>query len=113
MDVIKAVESYPYYHSMTGQSREEWEAWRVQACEEWMLDKNILGKESERDGSSESKPDYSGNDSVLSVATGDCGQSRGERQYRLSDAARVLGEARKVWEGMQSLGDIPGGFHRL
>ncbi len=31
MDVIKAVESYPYYHSMTGQSREEWEAWRVQA----------------------------------------------------------------------------------
>ncbi len=111
MDVIKAVESYPYYHSMTGQSREEWEAWRVQACEEWMLDKAILEKG--EDGSSESKPDYSVNDSVLSVATGDCGQSRGERQYRLSDAARVLGEARKVWEGMQSLGDIPGGFHRL
>lgn len=111
MDVIKAVEDFTYYHSMTGQSREEWEAWRVQACEEWMLDKNILGKESERDGSSESKPDHSGNDSVLSVATGDCGQSRGERQYRLSDAARVFGEDGPVRPCVQGSGDIPGGCH--
>lgn len=111
MDVIKAVESYPYYHSMTGQSREEWEAWRVQACEEWMLDKNILGKESERDGSSESKPDYSGNDSILHESAGDCGQSRGERQYRLSDAARVFGEDGPVRPCVQGSGDIPGGCH--
>ena len=111
MDVIKAVESYPYYHSMTGQSREEWEAWRVQACEEWMLDKNILGKESERDGSSESKPDYSGNDSIMHEPTGNRGQSRGERQYRLSDAARVFGEDGPVRPCVQGSGDIPGGCH--
>ena len=109
MDVIKAVESYPYYHSMTGQSREEWEAWRVQACEEWMLDKNILGKESERDGSSESEPDHSGNDSILSVSAGNRGQSRGERQYRLSDAARVPGEDGPVQPCVQGSGDISRG----
>ena len=109
MDVIKAVESYPYYHSMTGQSREEWEAWRVQACEEWMLDKNILGKESERDGSSESEPDNSSNDSILSVSAGDCGQGRGERQYRVPDAARVPGEDGSVRPCVQGSGDIPGG----
>ena len=111
MDVIKAVESYPYYHSMTGQSREGWEAWRVQACEEWMLDKNILGKESERDGSSESKPDYSGNDSVLSVSTGDCGQGRGIGQCGVQNQKRLSGETRKIRESMQSLGDIPGAVH--
>ena len=44
MDIIKAVEDFSYYHSMTGQSREEWQAWRVQAVEEWMLDKEILEK---------------------------------------------------------------------
>lgn len=44
MDVIKAVEGYPYCHSVTGQSMEEWAAWRVQAVEEWMLDKAILEK---------------------------------------------------------------------
>lgn len=42
MNIIEAVESYPYYHSMTGGSREEWEAWRVRACEEWMLGRRIL-----------------------------------------------------------------------
>ena len=50
MDVIKAVEGYPYYHSVTGQSMEEWAAWRVQAMEEWMLDKAILQKGAEEDG---------------------------------------------------------------
>lgn len=111
MDVIKAVESYPYYHSMTGQSREEWEAWRVQACEEWMLDKNILGKESERDGSSESEPDYSGNDSILHEPAGDCGGSRHIRQCRISDAARVFGEDGPLREGVCRSGDRPGAVH--
>ena len=50
MDVIKAVESYSYYHGITGQSWKEWEAWRVQACEEWMLDKSIIGKGDSGDG---------------------------------------------------------------
>lgn len=50
MDVIKEIKSYPYYHSMTGQSREEWAAWRVQAVDEWMLDKKILEKGEEEDG---------------------------------------------------------------
>ena len=54
MDVIKAVESYSYYHDVTGQSREQWEEWRVQACEEWMLDKGILEKGEDEDG----KTDY-------------------------------------------------------
>lgn len=111
MDVIKAVESYPYYHSMTGQSREEWEAWRVQACEEWMLDKNILGKESERDGSSESEPDHSGNDSILHEPAGNRGQSWGERQYRLPDAARVFGEDGPVRESMPGAGDSSRGYY--
>lgn len=111
MDVIRAIESYPYYHSMTGQSREEWAAWRVQACKEWMPDKNILGKDGVGNGSSKSKSDYSSNDSILHEPAGDCGQGRGEREHRLPDAARVLGEARKVREGMQGLGDIPGGCH--
>lgn len=78
-----------------------------------MLDKNILGKESERDGSSESEPDYSGNDSILHEPAGDCGQGRGERQYRLPDAARVPGEDGQVRESMFRAGDIPGGCHRL
>lgn len=92
MDVIKAVEDFTYYHSMTGQSREEWQAWRVQAVEEWMLDKKILGKESERDGMCEGEPDNSGDDRFLPVSAGDCGQGRGERQHSLQDAARVPGE---------------------
>lgn len=111
MDVIKAVESYPYYHSMTGQSREEWEAWRVQACEEWMLDKNILGKESERDGSSESKTNHSSNDGILHESAGDCGQGRGEREHRLSDAARVPGEDGQVRPCVQGPGGRPGAVH--
>ena len=71
MDVIKAIESYPYYHSMTGQSREEWQAWRVQAVEEWMLDKEILRREGETDGMCEGETDNSGNDSILHVSVGD------------------------------------------
>ncbi len=113
MDVIKAIEDYLYYHSMTGQSREEWEAWRVQACDEWMLDKRILGKEGEGNGSSESKPDHSSNDSILHESAGDCGGSRRIRQYRLSDAARVFGEDGPVRPCVQGSGDIPGGCHRL
>lgn len=50
MDVIKAIESYPYYQSMTGGSREEWEVWRVKAVKEWMLDESILQKGAEEDG---------------------------------------------------------------
>lgn len=42
MDVIKAIEDFQYFHSMTGRSRKDWETWRVQACEEWKLDKAIL-----------------------------------------------------------------------
>lgn len=107
MDVIRAIESYPYYHSMTGQSREEWEAWRVQTCEEWMLDKGILGKESERDGSSESGRDCSGNDSVLHESPGDSGQGGGICQCGLQSQKRLFGETRKIRENLQSLGDIP------
>lgn len=111
MDIIKAVEDFSNYHSMTGQSREEWQAWRVQAVEEWMLDKEILGKESERDGSSESEPDNSGNDGVLSVSTGDCGQGRGERQHSLQDAAWVPGEDGQIRESVFRPGDSSGGCH--
>lgn len=92
MDIIKLVESYPYYHSMTGGSREEWAAWRVRACEEWMLSKEILGKEGEGDGSSKSESDDSGDDGILSEPARDCGQGRGEREHRVPDAARLSGE---------------------
>lgn len=50
MDVIKAIENYSYYHRITGRSWDEWNAWRVQACEEWMLDKAILEKGDSADG---------------------------------------------------------------
>lgn len=50
MDIIRGIENFQYYHSMTGGSREEWQAWRVQAVEEWMLDKKILEKGAEEDG---------------------------------------------------------------
>ena len=109
MDVIKAVENYSYYHGITLQSREEWEAWRVQACEEWMLDKAILGKEGEEDGLCESEPDHSGNDRFLHGSKGDCRQSRGERQHCLPDAARLLGEDGPVWESLPCAGDRSGG----
>ena len=78
-----------------------------------MLDKNILGKESERDGSSESEPDYSGNDSILHEPAGDCGQGRGERQYRLPDAARVPGEDGQIRESVPGAGDPARRGHRL
>ena len=103
MDVIRAIEDYQYYHDMTGQGREEWAAWRVQACGEWMLDKKILGKESGKDGSGESEHE----------STGNRGQGRGEREHRLPDAARVPGEDGQVREGVRRPGDIPGGCHRL
>lgn len=105
MDIIKAVEDFSYYHSMTDQSREGWQAWRVQAVEEWMLDKKILGKEGERDGSGEGEPDNSGNDGILHESAGDRGQGRGERQHRLPDAARVPGEDGQVRES------VPGSWH--
>lgn len=108
MDVIKAIESYPYYHSMTGQSREEWGAWRVQAVKEWMLDESILGKEREGNGSSESEPDHSSHDGILHVTEGDRGCRGRIGQYCVSDAARLSGEARKVREGMPGAGDSPG-----
>lgn len=111
MDVIKAIKIFQYYHSMTGQSREEWAAWRVQACEEWMLDKSILGKEGEGNGSSKGESDNSSNDKILYVTKGDCRGSRRVRQYSVPDAARVSGETRKVREGVQSTGDSPGGCH--
>lgn len=58
-----------------------------------------------RYGSSESKPDNSGNDGFLSEPTGDSGQGRGERQHRLQDAARVPGEDGQVREGVRRPGD--------
>ena len=100
MDVIKAVESYSYYHNITGQSREEWEAWRVHACEEWMLNKAILGKEGENNGSSKSESDHSSNDRFLHVSKRDCGGSRRIRQHCVSDAARLSGETREIREGL-------------
>ena len=100
MDVIKAVENFQYYHSMTGQSREEWEAWRVQACEEWMLDKEILRKEGEGNGSSKSESDYSSDDKIVSVTKGDRGQGWSEPEYRLPDAARLSGEDGAVRKGV-------------
>ena len=113
MDVIRAIEDYQYYHDMTGQGREEWSAWRVQAVEEWMLDKKILGKESGKDGSGESEPDNSSDDCIMHESTGNRGQGRGEREHRLPDAARVPGEDGQVREGVRRPGDIPGGCHRL
>lgn len=105
MDIIKAVEEFSYYHSMTGQSREEWQAWRVQAVEEWMLDKEILEKGEEEDGSSESESDHSSNDSILYESAGDCGGSRRIRQCCLPDAARLSGEDGAVREGVPGSGD--------
>lgn len=45
MDVIRAIEDYSYYHSITGGSREEWEAWRVAAMKEWELDPDKVESE--------------------------------------------------------------------
>ena len=111
MDVIRAIESYPYYHSMTGRSREEWNAWRVRACEEWKLNKEILEKEGGNNGMCESESDYSGDDGVLHVSPGDRGQGRGEREHRLPDAARVPGEDGPIREGVSGTWHIPGECH--
>lgn len=45
MDVIRAIEDYNYYHSVTGGSREEWKAWRVAAMKEWELDSDKVESE--------------------------------------------------------------------
>lgn len=37
MDIIKALEDFNYYHSVTDGSLEEWKAWRQQAVREWGL----------------------------------------------------------------------------
>lgn len=97
MDIIKAVESYPYYHSMTGQSREEWEAWRVQACEEWMLDKAILEKGEDVDGEADS--DSKGcHGSAAGV--GEQGLRRNQTAEQRTESARVHSNP---WQGANSL----------
>lgn len=97
MDVIKAVGSYPYYHSMTGQSREEWEAWRVQACEEWMLDKAILEKGEDVDGKADS--DSKGcHGSAAGV--GEQGLRRNQTAEQRTESARVHSNP---WQGANSL----------
>ena len=47
VDVIRAIEDYSYYHSVTGRSQEEWEAWRVAAMKEWELDPDKVESEEE------------------------------------------------------------------
>ena len=44
MDVIKAIESFTYYHNVTGQNRDVWEKWRKEAVEEWQLDRALIKK---------------------------------------------------------------------
>lgn len=44
MDVIRAIESYAYYHNVTGQNRDAWEKWRIEAVEEWQLDRSLIQK---------------------------------------------------------------------
>ena len=43
--MIRAIEDYSYYHSVTGRSQEEWEAWRVAAMKEWELDPDKVESE--------------------------------------------------------------------
>lgn len=109
MDVIKAIESFQYYHSMTGQSREEWAVWRVQACSEWMLDESILGRECVEDGSSKGEPDHSSNDEILHESEGDRGRCGGIGQHSLSNEKRLPGEDGPFWARVQGPGDSPGG----
>lgn len=42
MDVIKVIESFVYYHSLTGKTVEYWQIWRIKAIDEWKLDRALI-----------------------------------------------------------------------
>lgn len=37
MNIIRAIEEFSYYYSITGRSLDEWRTWRQQAMKEWGL----------------------------------------------------------------------------